>query len=62
MDEELDRLTLQYTETFGEGFPTFQVFRGRETQECIGIVERCLRESKNAYDLGYATVDEDIDY
>lgn len=62
MEEELDRLTLKYAETFEEGFPSFQVFRGRETQECIEIVQRCLRENKDAYELGYATLDEEVEY
>lgn len=62
MEEELDRLTMEYIETFGEGFPSFQVFRGRETHECIEIVQRCLRENKDAYELGYATLDEEVEY
>lgn len=62
MEEKLDGLMMDYINTFGEGFPSFQVFRGRETQECIDIVERCLREQKDAYELGYATLEEDTEY
>lgn len=62
MEEKLDALMMDYTKTFGEGFPSFQVFRGRETQECIDIVEKCLRERKDAYELGYTTDEEGIKY
>lgn len=62
MEEKLDGLMMEYKQKFNEGFPSFQVFRGRETQECIEIVQKCLREDKDAYELGYATLDEDVEY
>ena len=60
--EELDNLLLEYARTFGEGFPTFQLFRSRTTEECIELIKRCLDEKKTAYDLGLVTDDEDTLY
>lgn len=58
----LDDLMRKYAEVFREGFPSFQVFRGRRTQECIDIVQRCLSEHKDAYELGYATDEKEVLY
>ena len=52
----------KYIDMFGEGFPTYQVFRSRTTEECIEIVKQCIDQNKTAYDLGYCTDDDNIEY
>lgn len=48
---------LKYLERFGEGFPTYQLARGRSDEEVIGMIKECLNAGKSVYDLGY--LDED---
>ena len=59
---KIDDYLRKYAETFGEGFPMYQLGRTRTDGEIIEIIERCLNEKKNAYDLGLVTDDLDIDY
>lgn len=58
----LDELLDEYIEKFGEGFPTYQVLRGRTEEESIKIVQECINKEKDAYELGYCTLDDDIEY
>ncbi len=58
MDEWLEK----YFDMFGEGFPTFQIARGRTDDECIEIIKTCIENKKDAYELGYAEDDEDTIY
>ena len=58
MDEYLQK----YVNAFGEGFPMYQLGRTRTETEIIEIIERCLREDKDAYDLGLVTDNADVDY
>lgn len=59
---KLQQLLDEYLETFGDGFPTFQLFRTRTTEECIDLVQMCLEKGKDAYELGLVTLDEDTEY
>lgn len=52
----------QYAKAFGDGFPMYQLGRGRTDEEIIEIIDRCLKEGKDAYDLGLVSDDEDIEY
>ena len=60
--DNLDLLMFEYTKKFGEGFPSFQLFRDRPDEECVAIVERCINEGKTAYELGLVSVEEDLQY
>lgn len=62
MDEKLDRLLFEYNVKFDEGFPTYQLFRGRTDEECAEIVQECLDKGKTAYDLGLVTDEDEIQY
>lgn len=57
--EELQR---QYYERFGESVPAYQIFRGRTDAEVDAIVRECLEKGKDVYELGYCTLDEDVEY
>lgn len=52
----------QYRERFKEGFPMYQLGRGRTSEEIIAIIKDCLKQDKDVYAMGLVTDDEDIDY
>lgn len=58
----MDDYLKKYIEAFDEGFPMYQLGRGRSEDEVIGIIQRCLDENKDAYALGLVTDDLEIDY
>lgn len=60
-EQLLKNLMNEYYETFGDIFPAFQLL-GRGDDKCIAIIKRCLRENKDAYDLGYVTTDLNVFY
>lgn len=62
MGEELEKLLFEYRDKFGDGFPTFQLFRGLNEEERIAMVKKCLSLGKDAYDLELVSDDLDIEY
>lgn len=58
----IDDYLQKYVDTFGEGFPMYQLGRSRTEEEIISIIEKCLNENKDAYTLGLVTDDVDIEY
>ena len=58
----IDDYLQKYVDTFGEGFPMYQLGRTRTDEEIIAIIEKCVNEQKTAYELGIVTDDEDIEY
>lgn len=61
MDELMDKL-MEYAKKFDEGFPMYQLGRGRTDDEIIEIVNECLEKGKDAYELGLCTDDDDVYY
>lgn len=59
---KIDDLMFEYVKKFGDGFPSFQIMRTRTEDETIEIINECLEKGKDAYELGYVSDDEDIDY
>lgn len=62
MNDGLFEWMNKYFKAFGEGFPTYQIMRGRSDEEGIAIIKQCLEEKKDVYELGLATLDEDTYY
>lgn len=62
MEEQFDELLGAYIDKFGEGFPTYQICRGRTIEESVEIIRECIAKEKDAYELGYCTLDEDVYY
>ena len=58
----MDELLNRYAEAFGDGFPMFQLGRGRSESEIMDIIKHCLDEGKDAYKLGLVTDDPDVVY
>ena len=62
MKEQLMEKMKQYAKTFGDGFPTIPLAWDRTDEELIEIIDRCLAEKKDVYELGILTNDEDVKY
>ena len=58
MDDKLDA----YAEKFGEGFPMMPLAWGRTDDEVIEIIDDCLSNGKDVYELGYVEDDDDVMY
>ena len=59
---ELNTKLQEYAIKFGDGFPMIPVGMGRSDEEIIEIVDRCLKENKDVYDLGYVDDNPEIYY
>lgn len=55
-------LNEKYYEMFGEAFPMYQIGRTISDEQIAKIIQRCLDEKKDAYELGYCTDDLDVKY
>lgn len=62
MGKELTNAINQYEETFDDGFPTSSLMIGRTEKETVAIIERCIAEKKDVYELGYLELDDDTVY
>lgn len=62
MSEQLLNALDRYYDTFGEGFPTMPLLESGTEEEAIEIIERCVSEKKDVYELGYLTLDFDVIY
>ena len=58
----MDEMLAAYADRFGDGFPAYQIARGRPDEEVIKIIQECLDKGKDAYELGYVQDDDDILY
>ena len=57
MNEKLQESLDQYFDTFDAGFPMIPIGISRSDKEIIDIIERCIRERKDVYELGYINLD-----
>ena len=57
-NQELLEALNRYENAFGDSFPTIPLMRGRTEKEVIAIMERCIEEKKDVYDLGYINLDD----
>ena len=58
----LDEKMKEYAERFDDGFPMMPLGWGRSDTEIIAIIDRCLREGKDVYELGYIEDDPEVNY
>ncbi len=56
--EKCSKVLKQYNEMFEGGFPTIPLALSRSEDEIIEIINRCISEKKDVYDLGYLSIDE----
>lgn len=50
-----------YNEKFEDGFPSIPLL-SRPEKEVIEIVESCIENNKDVYEMGYLKLDDDIMY
>ena len=62
MTDQVRSALKKYYERFREDYPTYQLMRGATEQQTLDIIERCLREGKDVYELGLVTNAPNIFY
>ncbi len=50
-----------YESTFGDGFP-LMCFSDKSPEKAVQIINECVEQKKDVYDLGYLFGDVDIQY
>lgn len=49
----------EYVERFNDGFPTMEVSADTD-DEIIEMIQKCINAGKNAYEMGFATHDDNL--
>lgn len=62
MADRLDEYLIKYIDEFGEGFPMIPLGWGRTEDEIVEIIEKCLKEKKDVYQLGILKNDPKVVY
>lgn len=57
MNEKLQKALERYKKKFNDDFPTIP-FESQEDEEIIDIIDECIEENKDVYDLGYLSLDD----
>jgi len=57
MSEKLQKALERYKKKFNDDFPTIP-FDSREDDEIVDIIDECIEENKDVYDLGYLSLDD----
>lgn len=57
----IDEAIKRYDGMFEDGFPTIPLLRDLEDNECIKIINKCIEERKDVYEMGYLEL-SDIEY
>lgn len=57
---ELQDLIDKYDDVFPDGFPTIPLARGRSKEEVAEIIDNCIKQGKDVYELGY--LENDLEY
>ena len=57
MNEKLQKALERDKEKFNDDFPTIP-FESQEDEEIIDIIDECIEENKDVYDLGYLSLDD----
>lgn len=60
--KELDKALELYEKTFDDSFPTIPLLMDKSKTEVVKIINKCISEGKDVYDLGYLSLDNDIIY
>lgn len=61
MNEKLQKAYELYKNTFNDDFPTIPLADSMTEEEIIDLIDECVEEKKDVYDLGYLELD-DIQY
>lgn len=58
----LDEYLMRYLAKFGEGFPMYQLGRGRSNEEIIEMIKDCLELNMDVYEAGLLSDPEEEEY
>lgn len=61
MSDELLKALGRYQDCFNDRFPTIPLYKGND-EETIEIIDRCIENKKDVYEMGFLTLDLDILY
>lgn len=56
MGDKLLQALEQYEQVFDDSFPTIPM-SGHTEEEMIDMINKCISEKKDAYDMGYLDID-----
>ncbi|WP_288895116.1 hypothetical protein [uncultured Megasphaera sp.] len=59
---EIDKAIELYEKTFDDSFPTIPVLTDKSKIEVMEIINKCISEGKDVYDMGYLSLDNDSIY
>lgn len=59
---EIDKAIELYEKTFHDSFPTIPVLRDKSKIEVMEIINKCISEGKDVYDMGDLSLDNDSIY
>lgn len=48
----MEKKMQEYRDAFGEGFPMIPLGWGRTEDEIIEVIDKCLEEKKDVYEMG----------
>ena len=60
--KELDKALELYEKTFDDSFPTIPLLMDKSKTEVVEIINKCISEGKDVYDMGYLSLDNDSIY
>lgn len=58
---ELNKALEIYEQTFGDSFPMIPLM-GKKPSEVVDIINKCVSEKKDVYDMGYLSLNHDVIY
>lgn len=59
---EIDKAIELYEKTFDDSFPAIPLLMDKSKAEVVEIINKCVSEGKDVYDMGYLSLDDDIIY
>lgn len=59
---ELDAALELYEKTFDDSFPTIPLLMENTDEKVVEIINKCISEKKDVYELGYLSLSEDVIY
>lgn len=51
-----------YSQTFNNRFPTVPLMETNTKDEAVEMIKKCVAENKDVYEMGYLTLDDEIQY
>lgn len=59
---ELDKALELYEKTFDDTFPTIPLMMENSDEKVVEIINSCISENKDVYDMGYLSLDSNVIY